>query len=279
MAGRGRPRRSSGSARGSRAPASPARRSRARTAAARGRSRMPRAATAGNSASRSFVAVKMQLTNFSGASALRRSSRCISSSSRRGSPRRRCARRSSRPAGRTAAWRRFCRARGAAAAELAARRAGAGARPCAQLAEPSGPKRTRASAITGCPTAAHMRRTWRLRPSWIVSSISCAPSRRARAGAVESVVELTPSRSRRSARVAERPPPSARGRSWGPRARMRQAVGQLAVVGQQDQAGAVGVQAPDRIQARAGAGDQATTVGRPCVSRAVETTPTGLCSA
>ena len=32
----------------------------------------------------------------------------------------------------------------------------------------SGPKARGASARTGCPTASHIRRTWRLRPSWIV---------------------------------------------------------------------------------------------------------------
>ena len=33
----------------------------------------------------------------------------------------------------------------------------------------SGPIRTRVRRWTGCPTASHIRRTWRLRPSRIVS--------------------------------------------------------------------------------------------------------------
>ena len=70
-------------------------------------------------------------------------------------------------------------------------------------------------------------------------------------------------------------------RPIGPRhleARVRQRVGEVAVVGEQDQAGAVGVQAPDGIQALPG-GTRSTTVRRPWVSAAVETTPAGLCSA
>ncbi len=45
---------------------------------------------------------------------------------------------------------------------------------------------------------------------------------------------------------------------------------ELAVVGEQDQAAAVGVQAPDRVQATLLGATSSTTVGRPWVSRAVE---------
>ena len=62
-------------------------------------------------------------------------------------------------------------------------------------------------------------------------------------------------------------------------ARVREPVGQVAVVGEQDQAGRVGVQAPDRVQPARPTGTRSTTVGRPWVSRAVETTPAGLFSA
>ena len=99
-----------------------------------------------------------------------------------------------------------------------------------------------------------MRRTWRLRPSWIVSSSRFEPAppiRRARAGAV------TPSSSRHAgAQRAQRRARQRRARE--PRAvglrhlkaRMRQAVGELAVVGEQDQAGAVDVEPSDRVQAQ-----------------------------
>ena len=106
-----------------------------------------------------------------------------------------------------------------------------------------------AGAMTRWPTASHIRRTWRLRPSWIVSSSSCGPSRRTRAGAVRPSSSSTPSRSARSAR-SDRAALDAR--AIGPRhleARVGQRVGEVAVVGEQDQPGRVGVQPPDRVQA------------------------------
>ena len=60
---------------------------------------------------------------------------------------------------------------------------------------------------------------------------------------------------------------------------MGQPQGELTVVGQQDQARGVDVQAPDRVEPRAGSGTSEATVGRPCGSRAVETTPAGLLTA
>ena len=109
-----------------------------------------------------------------------------------------------------------------------------------------GPRRpVRRSRTTGCPTASHIRRTWRLRPSWRTSSTRERPSCRARAGAV------TPSSS--STPVAER-------RDRGRRqvaldvgdvglldavARVREAVGEVAVVREQEDAARVDVQPTD----------------------------------
>ena len=97
--------------------------------------------------------------------------------------------------------------------------AGAGARPAASPPARSGPKRRARSSSTGCPTASHIRRTWRLRPSWIVSSIRSPAPRRAHArGRGRPVLELAPrSRSARSAASPTGPPPSSRGRSSRPR--------------------------------------------------------------
>ena len=60
-------------------------------------------------------------------------------------------------------------------------------------------------------------------------------------------------------------------------ARVGDAVGQLAVVGEQQQSLGVGVEPPDGEHPRL-AGTSSTTVGRPCVSLAVVTTPAGLLS-
>ena len=125
-------------------------------------------------------------------------------------------------------------------------------RPAARSPRRSGPKATRRRSTTRWPTASHIRRTWRLRPSWIVSSSSCGPSRRTWAGAVRPSSSSTPSRSARRARSLGRPLDS---RPIGPRhleARVGERVGEVAVVGEQDQAGAVGVQATDRVQALPG---------------------------
>ncbi len=125
-------------------------------------------------------------------------------------------------------------------------------RPAARSPRRSDPKATRRRSTTRWPTASHIRRTWRLRPSWIVSSSSCGPSRRTWAGAVRPSSSSMPSRSARRARSLGRP--STRG-PIGPRdleARVGERVGEVAVVGEQDQAGAVGVQAPDGVQALAG---------------------------
>ena len=133
--------------------------------------------------------------------------------------------------------RRFCQS--AARAGARPRRAQPPVRAGREAAERAAARSAmRASSSTGWPTASHMRRTWRLRPSWIVSSISPAPSRRTRAGAVGPSSSSTPSRSARSAPLADGP--AADPRAVGLRhlvAGVREPVGELAVVGQQDQPG------------------------------------------
>ena len=62
-------------------------------------------------------------------------------------------------------------------------------------------------------------------------------------------------------------------------ARMREPLRELAVVGEQDQAAAVGVEAPDRVEARAPRGSAPPQWdGRGCRARS-RRTPTGLCTA
>ena len=117
---------------------------------------------------------------------------------------------------------------------------------------------------TGCPTARHMRRTWRLRPSRIVSSISRAPSRRTRAGAVGPSSSCDALAQRRERIGADRAAAAACAVGLGHlEARVGQAVGELAVVGEQDQAAAVDVQAPDRVEAQPAAGTSSSTVRPP----------------
>ena len=101
-----------------------------------------------------------------------------------------------------------------------------------------------------------MRRTWRLRPSWIVSSISSRPQRAAPArGPWRRPRAPRPRAGARSAALADGAAADARAVGLGHlEARVREPVGELAVVGQQDQAAAVGVEAADRVQPRAGAG-------------------------
>ena len=153
-----------------------------------------------------------------------------------------------------------------------------GARRARRPPSRSGPNATRSSARTGCPTASHMRRTWRLRPSWIVELelVRREPAHRARA---------------RSGRPRARRPRAARAargsrtgaardrRAVGLRhlvARVGEAVGELAVVGQQDQAGGVGVEAADRVQAPLARRRARRRSGGRAGRCAVETTPARL---
>ena len=115
----------------------------------------------------------------------------------------------------------------------------------------------------GWPTAASIRFTWCLRPSWTTSSTRPGPSRRALAGAVRPSSSSTPALER--------------GERGGGRvaldlgdvdlvdlvAGVGEAVGELAVVRQQERAGRVGVEPADRDDA-AGMADEPDD-GRPAV--------------
>src|SRR5262245_12905602 len=72
-----------------------------------------------------------------------------------------------------------------------------------------GPILVRTSLITGWPTASSMRRTWRLRPSWIVMRTTFGSTSVAFAGAVIPSSSSTPSRSLRSDPRDGRPSTSA----------------------------------------------------------------------
>ncbi len=120
----------------------------------------------------------------------------------------------------------------------------------------SGPIRTRTRRRTGWPTASHIRRIWRLRPSWIVIRSTPGEGWATLAGAVTPSSSCTPSRSVRIAAGLTLLP--ARDLDLGEvllldaRRRMGDAVGQLAVVGEQQQALGVGVEAPDWEHPRLG---------------------------
>ena len=102
-------------------------------------------------------------------------------------------------------------------------------------------------------------------------------SRRTRAGAVSPSSSVTPARSARDRALAHRARRRARAVGLGHfEARMGQPVGELAVVGQQDQPARVGVEAPDRVQAPSLGATSSTTVGRPWVSLRRRDTPTRL---
>ena len=104
-------------------------------------------------------------------------------------------------------------------------------------------------AATGWPTASSMRFTWCLRPSWIASS-----TRPGRAGA-RARARSGRRRARRPARAGERSRPRL-ALDLGHVdlvhlvARMREPVGELAVVREQERTGRVGVEPPDRDDAR-----------------------------
>ena len=158
---------------------------------------------------------------------------------------------------------------GPACHEAAPRRPGAAARLRASTSAPlrrrwapgasapsvSGPKATRSSERTGWPTASHIRLTCRFRPSWMVSSRTSRsrPSRRTRAGAVRPSSSSTPLRSARRARSET----GARVDDGAVGARHLEAgvgepVGQVAVVGEQDEPGGVDVEPAHGIQADRG---------------------------
>ena len=95
-----------------------------------------------------------------------------------------------------------------------------------------------------------MRLTWRLRPSWIVSSSVSGVTRVTSRRRGEPVVELDAGAQRADARVADgRPGDDGAVGLRHLEARVREAMGELAVVGEQDQAGGVDVETAHRVQA------------------------------
>ncbi len=72
------------------------------------------------------------------------------------------------------------------------------------------PTRVRTSLRTGWPTASSMRRTWRLRPSWITMRNTFGATCPTTAGAVRPSSRSTPSRNRRSSPGPGVPSTSAR---------------------------------------------------------------------
>ena len=141
----------------------------------------------------------------------------------------------------------------------------------------SGPIRVRTSRPTGWPTASHMRRTCRLRPSWMTIRSTPGPTTPTGAGAVRPVVELDPLAQPPHAPAVRHALHLGQVLLLHPEGGMGQALGQLAVVGEDQQPLAVGVEPAHREHPGLG-GTSATTVGRPWGSSAVVTTPAGLLS-
>ncbi len=149
------------------------------------------------------------------------------------------------------------------------------------------PMRVRRSRATGCAIASHIRRTCRLRPSRRTSSITdcgvfpgTTRSSRTRAGSVR-----RPSTAIAATQAIEI---ALVGHALDQRlvgalelvARMRDALGELAVVGEDDQPFGVVVEPADRIEVAADTGraTRSITVRRRCGSDRVLTTPRGLFS-
>ena len=216
--------RSSGAAPGSPAPSSPARRSRAQHSSGTASSPSWRAATAGNSASRSSVAVKMQLTIVLGPSAVAVDQLAASA------PR---SRRGSTPSSLRSAWtaprtaqRRWvlpgCRRRSRPGilpepVELGCRQQAAPAADGELAERAAGRSRSARASTTPLPTASAIRRTWRLRPSRRTISITRGETRRTSAGAVGPSSSSTPVAQPAEVAVGRRLAAAGRGRSSGPR--------------------------------------------------------------
>ena len=132
---------------------------------------------------------------------------------------------------------------------------------------------------TRLPTASSIRRTWRLRPSRRTISISRGPRRSTRAGPVGPSSSSTPRRSRSQLRLPDRAPQPGAVGLGDLVAGVREAVGELAVVGQQQQAGRVGVEASHRVEPARESDQLDDRPRRAPGSRAVETTPAGLLTA
>ena len=134
-----------------------------------------------------------------------------------------------------------------------------------------GPMRMRTSRRTGWPTASHMRRTWRLRPSWIVMRSRFGGRQRdlgRRGHAVVELDALAQLAHRRRRRTALDLGQVLLLDAVG---RMGEAVGEVAVVGEQQQPLGVRVETADREHPRLGrhevGDDRAAAAGRRASSR------------
>ena len=115
------------------------------------------------------------------------------------------------------------------------------------------PMRTRTRRTTGWPTASHIRRTWRLRPSWMVMRSTPGLGWRPWPARSTPSSSSTPSRSRRRAPGADRAAGDlGQVLLLHPVAGVGEPVGQIAVVGQQQQPLGVGVEAADGEHPRLG---------------------------
>ena len=147
-----------------------------------------------------------------------------------------------------------------------------------QVRSASGPIRVRTRRRTGWPTASHMRRTWRLRPSWMTMRSTPGATTPTRGRRRRPVVELDAlAQASQGARATGCPPPRP-GTPWPPRGRGGPAAGPA----RRRWSGPAGPRCPCRAgrPGRPGArrGTRSTTVGRPWGSAAVVTTPAGLFS-
>ena len=140
-----------------------------------------------------------------------------------------------------------------------------------------GPIRVRTSRMTGCPTASHMRRTWRLRPSWMTRRRTFGSTGVTRAGAVTPSSSSTPSRNcRRTDRVGD--PSTCTTYSFSTPYEgwvMRLAISPSLV---KSRSPSVSRSRRPTGKTRGSSGTRPTTTGRPWGSSAVVTTPTGLLS-
>ncbi len=150
--------------------------------------------------------------------------------------------------------------------------------PGASVRSEIGPMRVRTRRRTGWPIASHIRRICRLRPSWMAIDSTPGIGCEAVAGAVTPSSSSMPSRRRRSP-PADTGPPSTSTRyslstpwlGWATR---------LASSPSLVSSSRPSVAASSRPTAntRGVAGTRSVTVGRPCVSLDVVTTPAGLLS-
>ena len=145
----------------------------------------------------------------------------------------------------------------------------------------SGPMRTRTSRRTGWPTASHILRICRLRPSWMAIRSTPGEGWVTFAGAVTPSSRATPSRSVRMASgLTLRPAATSTSARYSFSTPIDGWATRLASSPSLVSSRRPSVSASSRPtgNTRGLAGTRSTTVRRPCVSRAVVTTPAGLLS-